>query len=578
MFPNKYSCVCNNPTCNQFIPVGKGFIQGINDRWIPWCSNCVPKTIVNLDPDKNFLSTNGELKTQFNPATIDLIRSIPGARWNPEKKIWKISIKMSDRARVLEILDRIGVSVPSSFRNIPQTVEANLADLVGLYPFQVEGVNFISHKDRSLLGDDMGLGKTVQALMAIPLNGKALVICRAGLKYNWLDEVEKWRKDLSPIVINDKKDFRYPKENEVVIVNYHLLPEELIVPAKQKAEKMVDYWARLKKYRQELKDKFPVAKETFLILDEAHDFKNPKAGRTKKVKELVKLSTKSVGLTGSPLPNRPKDLWNVLSVLGLATETFRNFDRFTSLFQCVNVVVPSRKRIISTIQWGKPLPIVPELLRRVMLRRKREEVLPELPIKTYKTLLVDITDESLRNNLNKLWQTWGSILLKKELPPFEKFSSIRQKLAASRIEEMLEYVENAEEQNVPLVVFSAHLAPLDKLLGRPGWAVINGEASPEKRQEIVRAFQAGKLKGLGVSIKAGGVGLTLTHAWQALFVDLEWNPGDNWQAEDRLARIGQESNKVEIIRMVSNHPLDIHIQNLLAYKADTIHRAIDFKK
>ena len=142
-------------------------------------------------------------------------------------------------------------------------------------------------------------------------------------------------------------------------------------------------------------------------------------------------------------------------------------------------------------------------------------------------------------------------------------------------QKMLEYIENAEEQEVPLVIFSAHLAPLDALLGREGWAVITGCASPEKRQEIVRAFQAGQLKGVGVSIKAGGAGITLTKAWKALFVDLDWTPASNWQAEDRLARIGQESNKVEIARMVSDHPLDLHIHNILVEKILVINSAID---
>lgn len=140
---------------------------------------------------------------------------------------------------------------------------------------------------------------------------------------------------------------------------------------------------------------------------------------------------------------------------------------------------------------------------------------------------------------------------------------------------MLEYIENAEEQDVPLVVFSAHLGPLDALLFRPGWAVINGLTSPEKRQEIVREFQAGNLKGLGVSIQAGGIGINLTHAWKGIFVDLDWSPAANWQAEDRLARIGQKSNKVEIVRMVSDHPLDLHLQKMLVDKMDTIYKAID---
>ena len=139
---------------------------------------------------------------------------------------------------------------------------------------------------------------------------------------------------------------------------------------------------------------------------------------------------------------------------------------------------------------------------------------------------------------------------------------------------MLEYIEEQEEQGVPLVVFSSHLAPLDELLGRPGWAVISGDTKLEKRQEIVDAFQAGHLKGIALTIRAGGVGLTLTHAWKVLFVDLDWVPGWNSQAEDRVCRIGQTSNKVEIVRMVNDHPLTLHILNILVEKTRLIENAV----
>jgi hypothetical protein len=89
-----------------------------------------------------------------------------------------------------------------------------------------------------------------------------------------------------------------------------------------------------------------------------------------------------------------------------------------------------------------------------------------------------------------------------------------------------------------------------------------------------RKFRYGRLKGVGITIRAGGVGLTLTHAWKALFVDLDWNPGSNWQAEDRVCRIGQTSNTVEIVRMVSNHALDKHVQKLLQWKIAMVQNAV----
>ena len=381
---------------------------------------------------------------------------------------------------------------------------------------------------------------------------------------------------MKPVVLNGRKSFRWPAAGEVVIINNDILPEEFNTPKKNKGEAMQAYWDRLKTYRNGLKERHPQAASVNLIVDEAHDYKNRDAARSRKVKEFTKLARKLTGLTGSPLTNRPEDLFGVLDVLGLAKEVFGTWERFQLLFNAYSERVWTGKGYINKIVWGKPQPIVPELLRRSMLRRRRADVLPDLPAKTYTNLLVGPVDPALQKALDEMWEEWGTaVQIEGELPPFEKFSEIREKLARSRVDAMIEYVENAEEQDVPLVVFSAHLAPLDALLGRPGWAVITGVTSPLKRQEIVRAFQAGQLKGVGVSIKAGGVGINLTHAWKALFVDLDWTPAANWQAEDRIARIGQLSNKVEIIRMVSDHPLDLHIQNMLVDKIDTIIKAID---
>jgi len=576
MFPNKYPGSCNNPTCKVRVNAGEGFTQKINNRYVVWCKQCVPERIQAAPAARRVLTADGKVITPYEPQNLDLIKSMPGARWDKANRWWSVSLDMADRRRILEVADRVGLDVAPSLRTITVTEEAQNATNAGLYPFQVEGVNFLAHKDRALLGDEMGLGKTVQSLMGIPTShGSALVVCRAGLKYNWQDEVHKWRPDLKPVVLNGGGSFRWPSDGEVVIVNPEIIPDEFNTPKKNKGERMEAYWDRLKVYRDGLKQRHTQAANINLIVDEAHDYKNRQAARSRKVKEFVKLAHKLTGLTGSPLSNRPEDLFGVLDVLGLAKEVFGTWERFQVLFNAYTESVHTRRGGISKIVWGKPQPIVPELLRRVMLRRLRAEVLPDLPPKTYTNLLVGVADPQLQKALDALWEEWGTALEVGELPPFEKFSEIRERLARSRIPAMLEYVENAEEQGVPLVVFSVHLAPLDALLGRPGWAVITGDTKPEKRQEIVRAFQAGQLKGLGVSIKAGGVGINLTHAWKGLFIDLDWQPVANWQAEDRLARIGQKSNKVEIVRMVSNHPLDLHVQNLLVDKIDTIIKSID---
>lgn len=569
LYPNKYAKQCNNPACRKKVGVGEGYIQKINNNWVTWCSACVPERIVAAPPKevRRELTANGEVHMPFEPDNLPLLRSMPGARWNPTGKFWTVSTADSDRRRVLELADRIGLKVAEELRAVSFTESAQNALYAGLYPFQVEGVNWLSKQSSALLGDDMGLGKSVQALMSLPSDGYGIIVAPAGLKYNWQDECKKWRDDLTCTVIEGRGNFRLPHKNEIVIVNYDILPDWLLTPKKPTTQSQKDYYASLNVWRAELKAKHPGVELVTLIVDEAHKVKNYKTKQSQKVKNLSSIVKNTWGLTGTPLVNRPTDLYGVLDSLNMSYKVFGGLPRFRTLFNAWQ----------DRFGWkyGDPQPIVPELLRRVMLRRKREEVLPDLPAKTYTTLTVGDVDPSLRRQMDEMWDEYGVVEIDEELPPFEKFSKLRHDLAKSRIEAMLDYVENAEEQDVPLVVFSAHLPPLDALLVRDGWAVISGDTAPQRRQEIVRDFQAGKLKGVGVSIKAGGVGLTLTRAWKALFVDLDWTPAANTQAEDRICRIGQTSNKVEIIRMVSDHPLDIHVNNLLSKKMALIEASIE---
>jgi SWI/SNF-related matrix-associated actin-dependent regulator 1 of chromatin subfamily A len=563
IYPNKYKKKCQ--TCRTSVDVGEGFIKKINDQWTTFCKACVPEQIVAKNNIKveNRLTVEGKVFINYDPSFLPLLRAMPGAKFNREEMCWNVSLADADRRRLLEIADKLHLKVDDSLRNIVKTEQATLAENHGLYPFQIEGVNWLSKQDYALLGDDMGLGKTIQSLMSLPKDSCVIVVCPKSLKYNWANETAQWRKDYTTAIIEDKKKFRFPNKNELIIINYDILPEFLIPPSNIK-----NNWEAIEKWRIALKELYPQAKDVVLIIDEAHKCKNYKTKRSIQIGEFTRLVGRAWGLTGTPLENRPEDLYGLFQSLNLVSKTFRNLANFRRMFgACQN-------RFGGWI-WGTPSLEVPEVIRRVMLRRKRADVLPDLPGKVYTNLLVNDIDAKLKSDLNESWDKWKDCFeVLGSLPPFEEFSEIREKLAVSKIPAMIEYIESCEEQDVPLVVFSAHLRPLDKLLVRPGWAVISGCASPETRQRVVDAFQAGKLKGIGVSIKAGGVGITLTRAWKELFVDLDWNPASNLQAEDRCARIGQK-NTVEITRLVSNHPLDIHVNKLLDKKMRLIENAIE---
>ena len=542
---NKFAKKCNK--CDVKVEIGFGFAVKESTGWKTYCQNCVP-----VQRPRAEITSKGEIYFPYSPSSVSLVKSIPSARFQPEGKYWTVDTKSSNLPRILEVAKSLGLTIAPELLTANAFNEAaydnELDAIIGtkkVFPFQREGVRFLRNQSRCILGDEMGTGKTVQALCSLDKGEAVLVVCPAALKHNWSDEIKRWQPDYTISILNGRGSFRFPNKGEIVIVNYDILPKEVVQP------------------------EVPFT----MVCDEIHLCKNYKTKRSKAVQLLNKVAGKVIGLTGTPLTNRPFDLYGVLSTLGLAGKVFGKFDNFLKLFNAV-------ENPWGGYIFGDPAPIVPELLRRVMLRRRREEVLPDLPKKSITNMTVSITSSKLRKELDEVYEGYESILSmtdeEDELPHFNEFSRLRAELAADRIPAMLEVIENHEEENIPLVVFSAHRAPILEIGKREGWAIITGDTKPENRQQIVRDFQSGKLKGVGVTIQAGGVGLTLTRAWKAIFVDLDWTPAWNSQAEDRICRIGQ-TQPVEIVRMVSDHVLDKHIHGLLSYKIDLFNKTIDAK-
>lgn len=555
---NSYAGPCCK--CGQHVPADgpdRGYAVK-EDRWNRYCKVCVP---VKIQMDRK-LTSDGMIVMPFERESLDLLRSIPGAYFDRTIPAWRVSLKESDRARVLEVARQLKLDIASELDVVIKSESGERAETAGLYPFQVDGVDWLSKGTHRLLADDMGLGKTVQALMALPKGCSALAVVPAAVKYNWRDESKKWRPDLDVFVANGKNQFRLPGKNELVICNFDILPVYVEPVKRTPTSKSWDVevcWPN-----EEMKNHIS---DVILIIDEAQRVKNYKTKRSQRVKGLAMSCGKVWALSGTPLENRPEDLFGTLESLQMQKVVFGGWNRFVEYMN-------GWRNPWGGYDWGTPKPIVPELMRRVMLRRIRTEVLPDLPTKTYSNIKVELP-KNLSNRLDDLWDQYGDVINNKELPPFEEFSSLRAELASSRIESLIELVEEHEEDNIPLVVFSSHLAPLNELAKRDGWDKITGETSSARRQEVVRRFQNGELKGVALSIRAGGVGLTLTRAWKAIFVDLDWVPSANQQAEDRICRIGQTSNKCEIVRMVSDHVLDQHVQELISWKMKLIDKSIN---
>ena len=153
-----------------------------------------------------------------------------------------------------------------------------MGNRVNLYPHQVQAVQWLGQRPKAILALDMGLGKT--CVSALDLVKPALVVCPASLKLNWQRELKMWRPDLSVQVIKSPKDTI--KDLDVTIINYDIL------------------------------QKVDLPSVSTLIVDEAHYAKNYKAKRTKVLMQLIKAAPNVSLLTGTPIVNRPIELWTLL--------------------------------------------------------------------------------------------------------------------------------------------------------------------------------------------------------------------------------------------------------------------------
>lgn len=540
MFANRFPGKCGS--CARHVPAGEGFAAKRNGGWIAVCKSTACHRALGLASvpatQSAGIDARGVARFPYDAARVALVRAMPGARWVPVEAYWTVSTAPSDLPRVLELAERAGLEVAPELRaaanaGTAESREAEVrAEREGLYPFQRDGVRFLSLHSRALLADGMGTGKTIQTLVALPdaARGRVLVVCPKVVKYNWQLEAARWRPDYRVTALDGRKSFRLPEPGEIVVVNYDILPANAA-------------------------DMTGIS----VVLDEAHACKNRKALRTKRCTALCKTAARVWMLTGTPMTNRPFDLLSVLKTAGLDGQTFGGFNSFLRMFNG------------SPGQWGGYVfgavePEVGDRLRRVMLRRTLEEVLPELPSFRYQRIEVNGMTVEVRKQLDEIGAEFQYELDAGVLPPFERMSSVRAAIATSRIPAMLELVESYEDNDQPLVVFSAHRAPIDTLKDRDGWAVITGDTNAKRRTEIVEAFQAGTLKGIGLTITAGGVGITLTRAATVLFVDRDWTPANNAQAEDRLRRIGQLASSLHCVVLSSAHSVDKRVEQLLEEK------------
>jgi SWI/SNF-related matrix-associated actin-dependent regulator 1 of chromatin subfamily A len=426
-----------------------------------------------------------------------------------------------------------------------------------LYPFQKRDILWMSSRKRVVNCNEMGLGKTVEALCAIPEGAAVWVVCPKVAKGVWKREARFWRPDLTPVVLNGMGSFRWPKPGEIVITNYELLPESPgLLP-------------------KEIRDAI------FVIADEAHKLKNYKSLRNMRFSKIAEQVDSLLLLTGTPLPDRPLDLWAVMNAGRVAREAYGTWKEFIRVFSGVREEIWKKvggeaKKVAAGWKWGIPLAESGECMKRVLVRHLQKDLrdeLPQLTDKTYEVLDVEI-DPSVVKSLDAELAEMPELLRATSLKdiPFEKLSKARALLAKLKVKAALEIAEETEEKEDPIIIFSAHRAVIDQIGKRKGWAVVTGDT--QNRNDIEEAFQRGEYKGIAATIQAASTALTLTKACRIYFVDRSFTPAENEQAEGRALRIGQTRNVI-VTDLVLDHPIDRRVHEILRTKRTIIDASVE---
>lgn len=402
-------------------------------------------------------------------------------------------------------------------------------------PYQLEASAFLRDRTRALLGDQMGLGKSQALLRALPPAARVIIVCPASVILVWEEEIRDWAPRYKVTI---GETLRRPGEWEILVISYDSLPDLPTTSTKLVTEPMRD---------------------VHLILDEAHAVMRCTAARTQKVRMLVLQCGVVWGATGTPMLGTPPDLWGVLLSLNLV-HVFESCAKFVELCGGKPKWVfdkRTRQHVQRGYEWGEVSPTVKETLKKVMLRRLRRDVLPDLPDEH----VIDVpvkAPKDLTIYLDEVKEAWDDVG-PRDLPPFELLAEARAALARSKIPAALELIQEVAEDH-PLLVFSAHVDPILAVSKLKGTCILIGEETSLKRKRAaVEAFKSGKKRILAMTIKSGGAGLNLQEAGGMVFIDEEWTPGLNDQARARASRPGQKHDKITIWRLVSQHPVDVRL-------------------
>ena len=424
-----------------------------------------------------------------------------------------------------------------------------------LRPYQIEGALWLLKNARSssagLLADEMGLGKTIQALaMMEALPGPHLVICPSSLVWNWSREASVFCPNLRVLTIEGpERAERFPKipDHDLIITSYALLRRDA--------------------------EHYKAFVFSTTTLDEAQHIKNP-GSQNARAACAIRSKSRFI-LTGTPLENSIRDLWSLFDfLLPGYLGTRKDF----------------QERYEKPLAAGESAGVWPRLLRRVrpwMLRRRKSEILKELPAKIEQVVQVELSPDqkaaytqlqiAARAEVDAMRESGGAARMK----VLTALLRLRQaccdlrllngdsEAPSAKLEALLELLGEAVDGGHRTLVFSQFTSMLDLIvpaLDEAGISWCRLDGSTKDRGAVVERFQSdASISVFLISLKAGGAGLNLTGADTVIHFDPWWNPAVEAQATDRAHRIGQEK-VVTSIKLIARDTVEQRVLEMQAKK------------
>lgn len=403
----------------------------------------------------------------------------------------------------------------------------------------------------------MGLGKTVEAI-ALDLKRRAefpnhklktLVICPLAMVSTWTKAWFQWSSDLRILPINNKDRSYFLEEMQ-----------------EDAYDVFICHWPALR-----LMPELQTVNWFHVIADEAHAIQNRKSKQSVALKEIP-AGYKSA-LTGTPAFDKPDDLWSILNWL---------YPRYwSSYWKYYNdhIMFDNFNGYKTIVGVNNPEKLQAEM-EGFYIRRRKEEVLFDLPEKYYTQIDVELLPQQRRayNSMKNDMLAW--IGQQEHLPvvapvviaqltrlqqfacAFAEWDDEKQKMMlsepSSKIDAVMEIIESTGQQVVVFSQFAQVIKLLAKRLEEKGITVgkFIGETPAADRSKIITGFQEGRIQVFAGTISAGGIGITLTAASIVIFTDRSWSNALNLQAEDRCHRIGQKS-AVQIIDIMAKNTIDM---------------------